>query len=254
MKVRIAIVAFSVFLFSLPLISVADTIYFNDGQTREGIIKSENDDSVEIDIGFGTVTFSKKNIAKTERSTPEETDAISQKWQTRQAQIRNNKDTFERERRKRFDEYDAWTKNSSKNNSDGDVKPGEAALLGDPTGNNFFVKATINDKIDTTLILDTGADVVVVSKKIGEALGVDLTDANQVTEFRLAGDRRVKARMVILNKIKINDVEAKNVLAGIILEENSGLMLRDGLLGMTFLKRFNFKIDRKNMKLVLDKL
>jgi predicted aspartyl protease len=60
--------------------------------------------------------------------------------------------------------------------------------------------------------------------------------------------------MVILNKIKINDVEAKNVLAGIILEENSGLMLRDGLLGMTFLKRFNFKIDRKNMKLVLDKL
>ena len=43
-------------------------------------------------------------------------------------------------------------------------------------------------------------------------------------------------------------------LAGVLLEDAPGMSFRDGLLGMTFLSRFNVKIDLKNGKIALEKL
>ena len=250
----IAIIIFIAASFGPAAFVDADTIYFNNGTSREGIIKAESSDSVEIDIGVGTVAFPKKNIVKIERSTAEEKSAITQKWQKAQETLNKEKDGFERERQQRFSEYDKWTKEAPKSNVAESTKGGEIPLIGEPDSKNMAVAAVINGKVNVTLILDTGADVVVLSRKIGEALGVDLSNTNEMTEFHLTGDRRAKARMVILDSITVNGIEAKNVQAGILLDENSGLMLRDGLLGMTYLKHFNFKIDRNTMKLILDRI
>ncbi|MFA5142921.1 MAG: retropepsin-like aspartic protease [Candidatus Omnitrophota bacterium] len=252
MNIKPIIVVFAGIIFFMPADLRADTIYLDSGETVEGIIKSENEKSVEIDIGFGTVSFSKDKITKVERSTGAETDAITQKWDTRRTGLDKKKETYENERQKRFAEYDQWTKPSAKKTAAGVSKGGEVPIIGEPGSKDMAVSVVINGKVSTTLILDTGANVVTLSRKVGRALGVDLSNTNEIAEFRLAGDRRVKARMVILESVSINGIEVKNVQAGILLDENSGFMLRDGLLGMTFLERFNARIDRKRMKLILD--
>ena len=104
-----------------------------------------------------------------------------------------------------------------------------------------------------TLVLDTGASIVVLTKRMGEELGLDLTDTkNSLATLQLAGDHRVTAKMVMLKSVRINDIEVKNVLAGVLLDDAS-IGLKDGLLGMTFLNQFNLKIDLKNMKMALEK-
>jgi predicted aspartyl protease len=39
-----------------------------------------------------------------------------------------------------------------------------------------------------------------------------------------------------------------------VLTEDADVSMKDGLLGMSFLKRFNFGIDLKNTKLTLERL
>ena len=228
-------------------------IYFNDGKVRKGIVKNEDDKSVEIDIGAGTVAFSKNNITKIERSGPEELQAINQEWQEKQKNINKEKDVSERERKLRFAEYDKWTSKTDGKNGDA-LKGGEIPIVTDPNSKGVMVKALIDGKADTMLEIDSGADVVVLSRKAGEAIGIDLSGTNELVELRLAGDRRAKAKMTVLKSVKLNDVELKGVRAAVLLDNESGLMLADGLLGMSFLDKFNFKIDRKNMKLVLEKI
>ena len=54
--------------------------------------------------------------------------------------------------------------------------------------------------------------------------------------------------------VLLKDVEAKEVVAAIIPVSTGDSAMKDGLLGMSFLKYFNFTVDRKNNKLILDKL
>ena len=87
----------------------------------------------------------------------------------------------------------------------------------------------------------------------GEELGLDLSDTvNNIATLQLAGGHRVAAKMVMLKSVRIKDIEVKNVLAGVLLDDG-GIGFKDGLLGMTFLNRFNLKIDLKNMKMALEK-
>ena len=111
----------------------------------------------------------------------------------------------------------------------------------------------MDDKAKATLVLDTGANIVVLTRHKGEELGLDLSDTTKnIATLQLAGDRRVTAKMVMLKSVRIKDIEVKDVLAGVLLED-AGIGFRDGLLGMTFLNKFNLKIDLKNMKMALEK-
>lgn len=42
--------------------------------------------------------------------------------------------------------------------------------------------------------------------------------------------------------------------AAILLDDVAGINFKDGLLGMSFLKNFNFKIDQSNNRITLEKL
>jgi clan AA aspartic protease (TIGR02281 family) len=233
----------------------ADTIYFNNGNSREGVITSEGPGSVEMDIGSGTVAFARKDIRKIERSGEADKAALNEKWQEEREGIDKKRALYEADRKRRFSEYDQWTAEAVKESERRyNIKANEVPLTADVNSKGLVVEVLINGKVNTTLILDTGADIVLLSKEAGQKLGIDLTDTNQMVELHLPGDRRVKARMVVLESVKAGGVEEKNVRAGILLTENTGLMLRDGLFGMTFLSRYNFKIDRKRMVLILEKI
>ncbi len=72
--------------------------------------------------------------------------------------------------------------------------------------------------------------------------------------MRLADGRRTAAKVIILESVRIQDVEVNKVMAAVMLEDISDPSLRDGLLGMSFLNRFNLKMDLKNMKITLEKI
>jgi predicted aspartyl protease len=73
-------------------------------------------------------------------------------------------------------------------------------------------------------------------------------------ELIMADGRKTEAKMVILESVSVQDSEIKNIEAAVLPEKDSAAVPEDGLLGMSFLKKFNFKIDQKNDKLILEKL
>jgi clan AA aspartic protease (TIGR02281 family) len=103
--------------------------------------------------------------------------------------------------------------------------------------------------------LDTGASLVVLRKNIAQKLGIDLRNVQSDLKMQLADGRQVNVKSLVLESIKVQNAEAKNVEAAVILdEETQGSEFYDGLLGMSFLRKFNFKIDQKEKKLILEKL
>ncbi|MFA6321246.1 MAG: retropepsin-like aspartic protease [Candidatus Omnitrophota bacterium] len=252
MKNNIVLIA-SVIIFSAPVILHADTIYLNNGGSIEGVIKSEDSHGVQMDIGFGTITCGKNEIKNIKRSSAEDVKAITDKWDAKRKELRAGEEEFNRDRQKRFAEYDEWTR-QERERSDRQLRgQGVIDLARDRDSSSILVSALLNNNINATLVLDTGASIVVLTRQKGEELGVDLTDIkNNIATLQLAGDHQVSAKMVMLKSVRINDIEVKDVLAGVLLED-SGIGIRDGLLGMTFLNKFNLKIDLKNMKMSLEK-
>ena len=253
MKKITAILTFAASIFFIPAMLCADTIYFKNGGTIEGIIKSEDAATVEMAIGFGTITCAKQEISKIDRSTMDEKNAISEKWEKKRGELKVSEADFERERQKRFAEYDKWTREEAERIAKEASGGKTVDLRRDLDTHSILVDAFINDRTKVTLVLDTGASIVVLTRKVGEDLGIDLSDTNNnIATLQLAGEHKVLAKMVILKSVRINDIEVKDVMAGILLD-GGGIGLKDGLLGMTFLSKFNLKIDLKNMKMELEK-
>lgn len=125
----------------------------------------------------------------------------------------------------------------------------------DSRSGQVTVTTLLNNKVKANLVLDTGASLILLSRKIAKGLGVDAVGKNTIPiELIMADGRREKGQMVILESVKVQGAEANNVEAAILPDRESIMMDGDGLLGMSFLKKFSFKIDHKNGKLILEKL
>ena len=87
----------------------ADTVNLKNGGSVDGIIEKEDDKSVEVNTGFGTVTFKRAQIKNIERSSAEESQKISRKWEEKRIELKSKEKEFEEARDKRFDgAYDNW--------------------------------------------------------------------------------------------------------------------------------------------------
>ena len=131
----------------------------------------------------------------------------------------------------------------------------EINIAREPGGKGIIVEVLLDNKVKTNLVLDTGASIVALSRKIGEELGIDLSDTKKdVMEMRLADGRRTMAKAIILDSVKIQGLEVKNVAAAIMLDQVPAIGVTEGLLGMSFLSKFNLKTDLKNMSMSLEKV
>ncbi len=253
MNRKAVMLLFPCLILTAPLHSNADTIYFSNGGTIDGIIKGEDANSVKMDIGFGTITCLRREIIKVERSSPGEKVALTEKWKKKREELKAGEKEFDVERKKRFAEYEEWTNAERERVAKESSLQGTVDLIRDPDSSNILVNVLLNEQVKATLVLDTGASIVVLTRKKGEELGLDLSDTvNNIAMLQLAGEHKVAAKMVILKSVCIKDIEVKDVLSGVLLED-AGMGLKDGLLGMTFLNKFNLKIDLKNMKMALEK-
>lgn len=219
-----------VFLAVSPSCLCADTLFLKNGRTIEGLIISEDNEMLELEVSAGTVKFQKSEIEKVEKSAAGAAGLIREKWERQKAQSQQRflqRQAEEGRRPKRVDFLHA--------------------------SSGIVVEATLNEKTQASLLLDTGASMVMLRKSIAQKMGIDLQGLKPDMQAKLADGRQINAKHIILKSIKVQGIEEENVDAAILLDEAGGMDF-DGLLGMSFLKRFNFKINYQEKKLTLERL
>jgi clan AA aspartic protease (TIGR02281 family) len=219
-------------LFGFKFQARADMLYLKNGRSIEGIIIKEDDLDVNLEIGCGVVKFSKDQIERILGSSSEGSQLIKQGWaKEKEASAARAREVQQRQER----------------------EPKQAVM--DKQNGHLTVETTLNKKVKANLMLDTGSSLVVLSSKIAARLGIDVSaKSSDVVELVLADGRKVEARRIILDNVSVQGSEIEKVEAAVLPEQDNSVFTHDGLLGMSFLKKFIFKIDQKNNKLVLEKL
>ena len=234
----------------------ADIVNLKNGGSIAGIIEKEDERSVEVDMGFGIVTFKKARIRNIERSSVEESRKMARKWEEKREELKSREKEFEEARDKRFkNAYENWMEDEKAKKALEGRDTKQINIAREPGGKGIIVEVLLNNSVKVNLVLDTGASVIALSRKVGGELGIDLSDTKKdIMEMRLADGRRTMAKAIILDSVKIQNVEVKNVMAVIMLDQVPAIGVTEGLLGMSFLSKFNLKTDFKNMSMSLEKI
>ena len=119
-------------------------------------------------------------------------------------------------------------------------------------GKSLVVEVTLNQRVSTLMVVDSGADIVTITAGIADQLGIDLSTAQGEADITLADGSKSKAKLIHLESVEVGDSKAENVLAAVM--DNPPASGVDGLLGMSFLNNFDVKIDAANNKLILESL
>ena len=234
--IMLSVAGFLLLLFAQP--GRCDTVLLKNGNSIKGIIKSEDDNGVELEIDIGMVKFRKDEIQNVERSNPGEYSSMRQRWDEGRIQA-------EQERRAM----------AVKEQARREAEPKKPEMKVDGQTGHMVVKAVLNSRVSATLIVDTGATFVVLSKKIGDQLIKEgaKKDLSRKVSMTVADGRKVDADFITLDRVQIEDSFAEHVEAAIMKEDVPGDMY-DGVLGMSFLNRFDFGFNTKEGKLTLQKL
>jgi len=195
-------------------------------------MKSDNGSAVELEVGVASsVTFLKTEIKRIVKSSEADSSFLREKWE---------------ERKLKVNEKIAKLKIEEEN------KPKAVTFSHDLQG--IVVGVLLNDKVSAKMVLDTGSTLVMITKDVAQKLGIDLSDALPDLKAQVVDGRTVNVKRVIIETMEVQGVVAKNVEGAVLLDETGDLSFGDGLLGMSFLNRFNFKVDQKEKKLTLEKL
>ena len=227
----------------------ADMLYLKNGRSLEGIIKKQSLEQIELDVGFGSVTFEKSAIDRIHMSTPEEFARIKEKWQVERVKSELMRERAEEERNRQIA---LWKQRHDKEMEDAQFNPKEIAAA--KRSGHMMVEALLNKKVTATLMVDTGASLMVLTRKTARNLGINLDTEGADVIMQVADGRKIKAKYVVLDTVSIKDVVAEKVEAAVLLDKTTDYGFKDGLLGMSFLRRFNFKFDYNKGSLVLEKL
>jgi clan AA aspartic protease (TIGR02281 family) len=209
----------------------ADTLYLKNKRSMEGIVKSEDSEMVDLEVYGGSVKFKKSEIDRIEKTTAAESGLLRRKWEAKK-----------KEQQQRIEQQKLAE----------EEKPKRIEFSKDSQG--IIIEATLNNKVKVSLVLDTGASVILLGKGVAEKLGINPGNMKPDAKITVADGRKVDAKYITLESVKVVNVEAVKVEAAIIFDEIGDAGFHDGLLGMSFLKRFNFKVDQRDKKLILERL
>lgn len=104
-------------------------------------------------------------------------------------------------------------------------------------GDSYYLNIVLNKKHHARMLLDTGASAIQVPFNLAIEMGVPKMKTRPV-RVQIANGSIIEGRSFILNSVQVSGAKAKNVTAIVIRDQKSV-----GLLGMSFLNQFHFKID-----------
>ncbi len=120
-----------------------------------------------------------------------------------------------------------------------DESPLEAIPL-ERSGDQFLIQATVDDFVEVTLLIDTGASMTILAPGVLRRLGYSLK--GQTVNFSTANGV-VRAPLVSLNSFSLGSQRIAPMRIGALeLTRVRGKV--DGLLGMDFLSQFEFALDQ----------
>ena len=125
------------------------------------------------------------------------------------------------------------------------------AVVGIPlhrSGNNFIVDASPARGRSIRLLIDTGASVTILTPDALEQHGILYEDTGRTRVFYTANGP-VRAPIYILDSLTVGDWKVNQLEVGVL--DLSGGSYIDGLLGMNFLRHFQFFIDQNEALLRL---
>ncbi|MDO8536466.1 MAG: retropepsin-like aspartic protease, partial [Candidatus Omnitrophota bacterium] len=178
-KCKIMSILFMLFL-SAAVPARADTVNLKNGGSIAGIIEKEDERSVEVNTGFGTVTFKRSQIKDIERSSAAESQRITKAWEEKRTELGSKDKEFKEARDNRFKSaYENWMEDEKVKRLKEEGVAKQINIMREPGGKGMMVEVLLNDKVKVNLVLDTGASIIALSRKAGEALGIDLSDTKK---------------------------------------------------------------------------
>ena len=117
-------------------------------------------------------------------------------------------------------------------------------------GNSLTTNVLLNRKAKVDLIVDTGAADTVISSSLAKKIGISVNKGRNVL-CQVADGRSVMGKQINIKEVRVGGAKIYNVQAVVL---DSGEMGNSpGLLGMSFLNNFVFKVDTEKELLVLQK-
>jgi len=206
----------------------ADTIYLKNDRQISGVISREDEDSVELTVKNGTLRFFKYQIARITRSAPEESNAVTDSAEEQGKQTRESVKKAQLLQRKLRNEIPAMR-----------------------LGNSLIVNALINDGITARLLVDTGVNVVVLSRLKAKELGIVINKEEKPNmKVKLPGGGEIEGKFIKLGSLGLDDLKTNEVDAVVDLGYEPFKDF-DGYLGMSYLKYFEFEVNLSEPQLIL---
>jgi clan AA aspartic protease (TIGR02281 family) len=110
------------------------------------------------------------------------------------------------------------------------------------------VSAVLNETVTATMVWDSGAAMVTLSAATASAAGLQPTDKDESIDLTVADGRKVTAKVMTLDSIRLAGFTVKNVECAVLPPDYHGT---DDLLGDTFQKHFVCRLDQQTRQLQL---
>ncbi len=117
-------------------------------------------------------------------------------------------------------------------------------------GNSLTTSVLLNRKVKEELIVDTGATDTVISSSLAKKIGISIAKGQNVL-CQVADGRAVNGKQVRIKEVRVGGAKVYNVQAVVL--DSGEIGNSPGLLGMSFLNNFVFKVDTEKEILVLQK-
>ena len=118
-------------------------------------------------------------------------------------------------------------------------------------GSSLIVRARLNKKVFGTFIVDTGASIVTIHRDLARQLKLDLANAPVITAS-LADGSTSEMPSIFFDSVSVNGSTALHIEGAV--SDHPPSQGVDGLLGMSFLSHFDFKLDIQQGRLILQPL